>query len=159
MWRLETAATESFQSDCSDWWTSGRINAVPNVRWRTATSRIGDGGVSSTIYKICDVALWRDAVAAGAFRGAGIDMRDGYIHFSTADQVKETAARHFASVADLLLVAVDANSLGAALRWEPARDGALFPHLYGELPIAGVLWVKPLPLADDSRHVFPELVS
>jgi uncharacterized protein (DUF952 family) len=121
-------------------------------------SRIGDGGVSSTIYKICDAAPWRDAEAAGAFRGAGIDIRDGYIHFSTAGQVKETAARHFAGVADLLLVAVDANSLGAALRWEPARDGALFPHLYGELPLAGVLWVKPLPLAADGRHVFPELV-
>ena len=63
--------------------------------------------MSSTIYKICDAALWRDAVASGTFRGAGIDMRDGYIHFSTAGQVKETAARHFAGVADLLLVAVD----------------------------------------------------
>ena len=63
--------------------------------------------MSSTIYKICDAALWRDAEAAGAFRGAGIDMRDGYIHFSTAGQVKETAARHFAGVADLLLIAVD----------------------------------------------------
>ena len=121
-------------------------------------SRIGDGGVSSTIYKICDAALWRDAEAAGAFRGAGIDMRDGYIHFSTAGQLKETAARHFAGVADLLLIAVDTDSLGAALRWEPARDGALFPHLYGELPIADVLWVKPLPLAADGRHGFPELV-
>ena len=114
--------------------------------------------MSSTIYKICDAALWRDAEAAGAFRGAGIDMRDGYIHFSTAGQLKETAARHFAGVADLLLIAVDTDSLGAALRWEPARDRALFPHLYGELPLACVLWVKPLPLAADGRHVFAELV-
>jgi uncharacterized protein (DUF952 family) len=113
--------------------------------------------VLSTIYKICDAALWRDAEATGTFRGAGIDMRDGYIHFSTAGQVKETAARHFVGVADLLLIAVDADSLGAALRWEPARDGALFPHLYGELPTARVLWVKPLPLAPGGRHVFPEL--
>ena len=114
--------------------------------------------MSSTIYKICDVALWRDAEAAGTFRGAGIDTRDGYIHFSTASQVKETAARHFAGVSDLLLIAIDAGRLGGALRWEPARDGASFPHLYGELPLACVLWVKPLPLAADGRHVFPELV-
>ena len=114
--------------------------------------------MSSTIYKICDAALWRDAEAAGTFRGAGIDMRDGYIHFSTAGQVRETAARHFAGVADLLLIAIDAGRLGAALRWEPAREGALFPHLYGELPLAGVLWVKPLPLDADGQHVFPELV-
>jgi uncharacterized protein (DUF952 family) len=123
-----------------------------------ADSNKQDGGVSSTIYKICDAALWRDAEAAGAFRGAGIDMRDGYIHFSTASQVKETAARHFAGVSDLLLIAIDAGRLGAPLRWEPAREGALFPHLYGELPLACVLWVKPLPLAADGRHAFPELV-
>ena len=113
--------------------------------------------MSSTIYKICDVALWRDAEAAGTFRGAGIDARDGYIHFSTAGQVKETAARHFAGVSGLLLIAIDAGRLGAALRWETARDGALFPHLYGELPLACALWVKPLPLPADGQHVFPEL--
>jgi uncharacterized protein (DUF952 family) len=115
--------------------------------------------VSSTIYKICDAALWRDAEAAGTFRGAGIDMRDGYIHFSTAGQVKETAARHFAGVPDLVLIAIDSGCLGAALRWEPGREGALFPHLHGDLPLACVLWVKPLPLSADGRHVFPEQVS
>jgi uncharacterized protein (DUF952 family) len=118
-------------------------------------SRIG--GVSSTIYKICDAALWRDAEAAGTFRGAGIDVLDGYIHFSSASQVKETAAKHFVGVPNLLLIAVDPARLGAALRWEPAREGALFPHLYGKLPLACVLWVKPLPLASNGRHVFPEL--
>jgi uncharacterized protein (DUF952 family) len=115
--------------------------------------------VSSTIYKICDAALWRDAEATGTFRGAGIDMRDGYIHFSTAAQVKETAARHFAGVSDLLLIAIDAGRLGTELRWEPAREGALFPHLHGELQLASVLWVKPLPLDAGGQHVFPELVS
>jgi uncharacterized protein (DUF952 family) len=115
--------------------------------------------VSGTIYKICDAALWGDAEAAGTFEGAGIDMRDGYIHFSTAAQVRETAARHFAGVANLMLIAVDVDCLGAALQWEPARDGALFPHLYGKLSISDVLWVKPLPLAADGRHVFPELAS
>ena len=121
-------------------------------------SRIEVGAVSTTIYKICDAALWRDAQAAGTFRGAGIDMCDGYIHFSTAGQVRETAARHFAGVSDLVLIAIDAGRLGAALRWETARDGALFPHLYGDLPLVCVLWVKPLPRNADGQHVFPELV-
>jgi len=107
------------------------------------------------IYKICDATLWRAAERAGAFRGAPIDVADGYIHFSTAAQVRETAARHFASVSDLVLVAVDADTLGAALRHEPARGGALFPHLYGSLPMAAVLWVKPLPLGPQG-HVFSE---
>ena len=107
------------------------------------------------IYKICDVELWRAAERAGAFRGAPIDVADGYIHFSTAAQVRETAARHFAGVSDLVLVAVDADALGAALRFEPSRGGALFPHLYGPLPMAAVLSVKPLPLGAGG-HVFPE---
>ena len=109
------------------------------------------------IYKICNVALWRTAEAAGVFHGAGIDARDGYIHFSSASQVKETAAKHFAGAADLVLVAIDAGRLGSALRWEPAREGALFPHLYGVLTLDQVRWVKPLPLGADGRHVFPEL--
>ena len=109
------------------------------------------------IYKICDAALWRAAVSAKEFRGAGIDARDGYIHFSSAAQVKDTAARHFAGVHELVLVAVDAERLGARLKWEPARGGALFPHLYGALTPDQVLWVKPLPLGIDG-HVFPELV-
>ena len=110
-----------------------------------------------TIYKICDAALWRAAEKAEAFRGAGIDERDGYIHFSSAGQVAETAARHFAGSADLVLVAVDADRLGGDLRWEASRGGALFPHLYGVLTLEAVRWVKPLPLGADGRHVFPEL--
>jgi len=107
------------------------------------------------VYKICDVALWRAAERAGAFHGAPIDIADGYIHFSTAAQVAETAARHFAGVSGLVLVAVDADALGAALRFEPSRGGALFPHLYGPLPMAAVLWAKPLPLGTQG-HEFPE---
>ena len=110
-----------------------------------------------TIYKICDSALWRDAERAGVFAGAPVDLADGYIHFSTAGQVAETAARHFAGRADLLLVAIDAAELGAALRYESSRGGAMFPHLYGKLPLPAVRWVKPLPLGADGRHVFPEL--
>lgn len=111
--------------------------------------------MATTIYKICDAALWRAAEQAGAFRGAPVDLADGYIHFSTGPQVRETAARHFAGVADLVLVAIDADALGAALRYEPSRGGALFPHLYGALPMVAVLWVKPLPLGAGG-HVFPE---
>ena len=90
------------------------------------------------------------------FAGATVDHADGFIHFSTAAQVAETAARHFAAEPDLVLVAVDADALGADLRYEPSRGGALFPHLYGTLPLSAVRWVKPLRLGPDG-HVFPEL--
>jgi uncharacterized protein (DUF952 family) len=113
--------------------------------------------VGAIIYKICDMALWREAERTQLFHGAGIDAQDGYIHFSSAGQVADTAAKHFAGVADLVLVAVDAQALGAALKWEPARGGALFPHLYGVMPLGAVRWVKPLPLAADGHHVIPEL--
>jgi uncharacterized protein (DUF952 family) len=112
--------------------------------------------VAATIYKISTTALWREAERAGAFTGAPVDIADGFIHFSTAAQVAETAARHFAGAADLVLVAVDAAALGAALRYEPSRGGALFPHLYGTLPLSAVRWVRPLPLGANG-HVFPEL--
>ncbi|MEJ0075123.1 MAG: DUF952 domain-containing protein [Alphaproteobacteria bacterium] len=113
--------------------------------------------MTTTIYKICDSALWREAERAGVFTGAPVDRADGFIHFSTADQAAETAARHFAGKGDLLLVAVDTGALGSALRHEPSRGGALFPHLYASLPLSAVRWVKPLPLGADGHHVFPEL--
>ena len=113
----------------------------------------------TTIYKICENALWREAERAGLFRGAPVDARDGFIHFSTAAQVRETAPRHFAGAADLMLIAVETAALGGALRWEVSRGGDLFPHLYGPLPLAAVLWAKPLPLGGDRRHVFPELAA
>jgi uncharacterized protein (DUF952 family) len=109
------------------------------------------------IYKISDVALWNEAKRRGVFTGAPVDVADGFIHFSTAAQAAETAARHFAGRGDLVLVAVDTDALGASLRYEPSRGGALFPHLYGMLPLAAVRWVKPLPLGPNGKHVFPEL--
>lgn len=109
------------------------------------------------IYKICPHDLWRQAERDGVFRGAPVDHADGYIHFSSAGQVAETAAKHFAGAADLILVAVEAAALGSALRWEPSRGGALFPHLYGELALDRVQWAKPLPLGPDGRHRFPPL--
>jgi uncharacterized protein (DUF952 family) len=120
--------------------------------------RVG-GPVAQVIYKICRASEWREAERAGAFRGAAIDLTDGYIHFSTGEQAPETAARHFAGLGDLVLVAVAAAALGPALKWEPSRGGALFPHLYGVLTPGAVLWVKPLPLGGDGRHLFPELVT
>jgi len=106
------------------------------------------------IYKICPRALWREAERVGRFDGAPIDLADGFIHFSTAGQVRETAARHFAGEDDLLLIAVDPEPLGAALRYEPSRGGDLFPHLYGSLPFSAVREVAALPLQAGS-HVFP----
>jgi uncharacterized protein (DUF952 family) len=109
------------------------------------------------IYKICPEPLWRDAERAGVFTGAAIDLADGYIHFSTAAQVAETAARHFAGQRGLVLVAVDAEALGDALRYEPSRGGDLFPHLYAPLSLDAVRRVEPLPVGDDGRHVLPAL--
>jgi uncharacterized protein (DUF952 family) len=112
-----------------------------------------------TIYKICPRSQWREAQHTGEFVGAPLDRQDGYIHFSAADQVSETAAKHFAGAQDLVLVAVDAGALGAMLKWEPARGGALFPHLYRSLPLSAVLWVKPLTLDASGRHAIPDLTD
>mgnify|MGYP001398925500 CR=1 FL=1 len=111
--------------------------------------------MEATVYKIVPAPLWTAAVAEGVFRGAPVDLADGYIHFSTAAQVRETARRHFAGQDDLLLVAVDAAALGTALVYEPSRGGDLFPHLYGPLPVAAATAVTALPLGADGAHVFP----
>jgi uncharacterized protein (DUF952 family) len=111
--------------------------------------------MSQSIYKICPQALWREAETAGRFDGAPVDLADGFVHFSTAAQVRETATRHFAGARDLLLIAVDPETLGEKLRWEPSRGDALFPHLYGSLPLSSVRSVAPLPLGPDGRHQFP----
>jgi uncharacterized protein (DUF952 family) len=111
----------------------------------------------TTIYKICEVTQWAQAEHDGEFRGSAVDYADGYIHFSTAEQVAATAAKHFAGMSGLVMVAVAADDLGAALKWETSRGGALFPHLYGALPLTAVRWVKPLRLDDDGRHVLPRL--
>jgi uncharacterized protein (DUF952 family) len=107
------------------------------------------------IYKICPETLWRKAEAEGVFRGAAIDLTDGYIHFSTALQARETAARHFAGQTGLLLIAVDGSHLGKALKYETSRGGDLFPHLFDVLPVSRARWVMPLPVGQDGVHVFP----
>ena len=106
------------------------------------------------MYKIFRDDEWRAFQAAGETDGAPVDLADGYIHFSTAQQAAETAAKHFAGAEGLWLLAFDAEAMGEALKWEPSRGGALFPHLYRRLQLTEVLWVKPLPLVD-GQHQFP----
>jgi uncharacterized protein (DUF952 family) len=112
---------------------------------------------ATAIFKIVPAAVWAAAERNGAFAGAGIDLKDGYIHFSSAEQVAETARLHFAGQEELVLVAVDPAAFGATLKWEPSRGGALFPHLYGALDPKRILWVKPIPLGADGRHLLPDL--
>ncbi|WP_149140949.1 DUF952 domain-containing protein [Gemmobacter caeruleus] len=107
------------------------------------------------IYKILRRPEWDAFRAAGQTRGAPVDLADGFIHFSTAAQVAETAAKWFADQSDLVLVAVRSGALGADLKWEPSRGGALFPHLYRPLRLEDVVWDKSLPLGI-SGHIFPE---
>jgi uncharacterized protein (DUF952 family) len=109
------------------------------------------------VYKIVASEEWAEAEAAGVFMGAAIDRADGFIHFSTAEQAPDTAAKWFADRGDLTLAAVDTEALGNHLRWEPSRGGALFPHLYAALPMSAVVWSRPLPLGLDGRHVFGSL--
>jgi uncharacterized protein (DUF952 family) len=116
-----------------------------------------DGPLDRIIYKIVPQELWQEARRDGVFRGAAIDLQDGYIHFSTALQAVETARLHFAGVEGLLLVAVEAVALGDALRYEASRGGDLFPHLYADLPLDAVLWEKALPIGANGLHVFPEM--
>jgi uncharacterized protein (DUF952 family) len=111
-----------------------------------------DGGM--LIYKIFRAPEWAALRRDGTTPGAPIDVADGFVHFSTAAQAGETAAKHFAGVDDLFLIALEADRLGDDLRWEPSRDGALFPHLYRAMTIADVHWAQPLPLVDGA-HRFP----
>lgn len=112
--------------------------------------------MTDIVYKIVPETLWRQAREKGVFEGAEIDLRDGYIHFSTGAQARETARLHFAGVTGLMLVAVNALALGEALKFEPSRGGDLFPHLYGTLALSAVLWEMPLLIGVDGAHAFPE---
>ena len=113
--------------------------------------------MSAVIYHMCPEEAWTAAVAAGRYNGTEVDRRDGFIHFSTAAQLRESARRHRAGQAGLVLVAVEAGRLGERLRWEPSRGGALFPHLYGTLSPDEALEVATLLLGPDGEHVFPKL--
>jgi uncharacterized protein (DUF952 family) len=109
------------------------------------------------IYKICPAPVWREAQQVGSFNGSAVDLADGFIHFSTAAQVKETVSRHFAGQPDLVIVAFESEALGPELKWEPSRGGALFPHLYKPLDTALAVSTTPLPLGAHGQHIIPAL--
>ena len=110
------------------------------------------------IFHMARANEWRDAQASGSYPGSAEDIADGFIHFSTAEQIRESAAKHRSGEAELVLVACDPERLGSRLKWEEARGGQSFPHLYGEIPMSAVLWTLPLPLDENGFHVFPELL-
>ena len=110
-----------------------------------------------TIYKICAASAWREAERQGVFRGSADDARDGFIHFSIASQVAETARKHFFGQTGLFLIAVNADALDESLRWERSRNDELFPHLYGELDIGMVTAVLSMHARSDGYHDIPEL--
>ncbi len=125
-----------------------RIEREPGGRWSVPE-------IANIAYKILTAPQWAQWQASGTFTGAPVDLADGYIHLSAADQVTETANRHFAGQADLHIVRVDLAALGEAVRWEPSRGGALFPHVYSPLPLSVVLAQRALVRDDDDRVILP----
>lgn len=109
------------------------------------------------VLKICSKDLWQEALDEGVFSGAPIDLQDGFIHFSTAKQAVETATKHFTGQKNLLLIAIEEDVLGAALKYEISRNDDLFPHLYGTFSPDQIAWVKPLLLDTNGNHIFPEI--
>jgi uncharacterized protein (DUF952 family) len=109
------------------------------------------------IYHMCRREEWDAARMTGFYRGSSQDSADGFIHFSTAEQLAESARRHRAGQSGLVVIAADPQLLGEPLRWEASRQGVLFPHLYGPLPTWAVSWVRDLPLGADGQHVLPPL--
>jgi uncharacterized protein (DUF952 family) len=111
----------------------------------------------SPLYHICRRVDWQAGADGGLYRAPESDRADGFLHFSTAGQIVESAARHRAGQCGLVLIEIDAANLGRDLRWETSRNGALFPHLYGPIPLAAVTVVHDLPLGPDGLHIFPEI--
>lgn len=112
--------------------------------------------METIIYHMCQREEWRAAEASGVYGGSSQDRADGFLHFSTADQIVESAAKHRAGQDGLLLLTVDTAALGDALKWEKSRGDALFPHLYGDLPVSAAIRVDELPLGPDGKHIFPD---
>ncbi|HYC01692.1 MAG TPA: DUF952 domain-containing protein [Azospirillaceae bacterium] len=115
--------------------------------------------MSDPIFHMCRAEEWQAAQAAGSYPGSSQDRADGFIHFSTGAQLPESAAKHRTGQTGLVLLTVDPDALGAALKWEPSRGGQLFPHLYGALPVSAVVRTDPLPLGPDGLHVMPPHVK
>jgi len=114
--------------------------------------------MTTLIYHMCRADEWNAALQANGYGGSSQDKADGFIHFSTAEQVRASAAKHRSGQSGLLLLTVEADVLGEALKWEPSRDNALFPHLYGTLPIDAAVKIDPLSLGNDGLHIFPDHV-
>ncbi len=112
--------------------------------------------MTQVIYKICGAAEWQEAEMSGTYEGSPDDLRDGFIHFSCADQLAVTLAKHFSGRADLVLISIKAADLGTALKWEKSRGGALFPHLYGHLNAGDAQSIQTIPLSGDD-HILPTL--
>lgn len=112
---------------------------------------------SNFIYKICAKTEWDEAAQDGLYRGSEVDLKDGFIHFSTAEQAVETASKHFSGINGLVIIKIACEGLSEALKWEKSRNGALFPHLYAPLSTGSIEWVADLPLGDDGQHVFPAI--
>ena len=113
--------------------------------------------MAGPIFHMCRKDEWEEARSAGAYAGSSQDRQDGFIHFSTAEQLPGSARKHRAGQPNIVLLAVDPAPLGEALKWEPSRGGALFPHLYGPLPVSAVRWAKDLSLGTDGIHILPPL--
>jgi len=112
--------------------------------------------MAAPVYKVLAAAAYDAAKSEGRFLGTGDDLRDGFIHLSAAHQVAGTLAKHYGGQEDLLLLALDADKLGDALKWEESREGDLFPHLYAPLRLDAIISAEPLPLDDDNTHILPE---
>lgn len=111
--------------------------------------------MDAVIFKICPTEEWKAAEAVGIYAGSKKDRADGFLHFSTAEQLPGTLTRYYTDADDLVLVAVDASALSGALKYEPSRDGQLFPHLYGDLPRAAVRWVRPIVRGSQGSFLLP----
>jgi uncharacterized protein (DUF952 family) len=119
-----------------------------------------EGGIAAMmIFKVLTAEQWAAFQHEGWFEGAPVDLSDGYLHFSTAAQLPETLAKHFAGAGGLVLAAADTDALDDALKWEPSRGGDLFPHLYRSLFLAEVVWIETLPVDEDGRHRLPARVT
>jgi len=137
------------------WWTILLADRAPCLKHRLTGARRRGITRFMLIYKILRGPEWDALRDEGETQGAPVDLADGFVHFSTAAQAAETAAKHFAGEDGLMLLAVEADRLGDALKWEVSRGGALFPHLYRALRLEDVTWARPLPL-ENGAHRFPE---
>jgi uncharacterized protein (DUF952 family) len=130
----------------------------PSLLGLKEAASVAPESMAEPIYKVMTEAAFESSWSQGQFGGSTDDLRDGFIHFSAAHQLAGTLAAHFAGQEELVLLAVDPERLGAHLKWEPSRGGALFPHLYAPLDLAAVLWAEPLTVAEDGGHVLPDRV-